>query len=251
MNIDETENGTVSEETATLESQESTQEASTDASESTHETASGEAETSGEEWLIPGRFRKNEADKLAESYRNLEAFTSRRSQELHDLQKQITAKNTTVDPTKRIEDFKEQVLKDPVEAIEQIIDRKTHARQVIDEERQFNVEYQNRMANKEFQELEPTMVQIATNLSGILTPEQKRNPILLDWLFLTAKGMKAEDRAKLAEKKGKQEGVKLGEKKVRATGEGSSGSKGHTKVPFEKLSREDMRKELLKGRISE
>ena len=251
MNIDETEKETVSEEAANQEHQESTPEASSDASEAPQEAASDEAGTSGEEWLIPGRFRKNEADKLAESYRNLEVFSSRRSQELHDLQRQINAQKNTVDPTKRIEDFKEQVLKDPVDAIERIVDRKTQVLQAEAEERQFNIEYKTRMANKEFQELEPTMVQIATNLSGILTPEQKRNPVLLDWLFLTAKGMKAEERTKIAEKKGKQEGVKLGEKKSRATGEGASGSKGHAKIPFNQLSREEMKKEILKGRLSE
>lgn len=252
MPLDNPEEGATSEEVGTLnQEQEST---NTEVSESTEETsqeASAEqtAETSQEEWLIPGRFRKGEEAKLAESYRNMEAEYSRRANELHALRQQ--ANQPKVDPEERTRRFAEDVKADPVQAIEKIVDSKT--RQIAEqvEQAKFEAEFQRKMSNKEFAELEPVMTNIATQLSPMLTPEQKRDPQILDWLYYIAKGVKADESVRQAEKSGVRKGEKSAIKKSKAMVEGSSGSQGHTKRPFENLSREEMRKELAKGRLQD
>lgn len=222
-------------------------------SESTEETsqeASSEQEAAPqEEWLIPGRFRKGEEAKLAESYRNMEAEYSRRANELHALRQQ--ANQPKVDPEERTRRFAEDVKADPVQAIEKIVDSKT--RQIAEqvEQAKFEAEFQRKMGNKEFAELEPVMTNIATQLSPMLTPEQKRDPQILDWLYYIAKGVKADESVRQAEKSGVRKGEKSAIKKSKAMVEGSSGSQGHTKRPFENLSREEMRKELAKGRLQD
>ena len=222
-------------------------------SESTEETsqeASSEQEAAPqEEWLIPGRFRKGEEAKLAESYRNMEAEYSRRANELHALRQQ--ANQPKVDPEERTRQVAKDVEADPVQAIEKIVDSKT--RQIAEqvEQAKFEAEFQRKMSNKEFAELEPVMTNIATQLSPMLTPEQKRDPQILDWLYYIAKGVKADESVRQAEKSGVRKGEKSAIKKSKAMVEGSSGSQGHTKRPFENLSREEMRKELAKGRLQD
>lgn len=222
-------------------------------SESTEETsqeASSEQEAAPqEEWLIPGRFRKGEEAKLAESYRNMEAEYSRRANELHALRQQ--ANQPKVDPEERTRQFAKDVEADPVQAIEKIVDSKT--RQIAEqvEQAKFEAEFQRKMSNKEFAELEPVMTNIATQLSPVLTPKQKRDPQILDWLYYIAKGVKADESVRQAEKSGVRKGEKSAIKKSKAMVEGSSGSQGHTKRPFENLSREEMRKELAKGRLQD
>ena len=242
----------VSEDTETsIDTQESQTEEVSETSEETSQEASEEnvdgTQQAEEEWIIPGRFRKGEEHKLAESYRNLESEYSRRGNELYQLRNQVS--QPKVDPAEKVQRFAEAVKRDPVEAIEKIVDSRTQAVQERVEQQSFNLEYQRLMQNKEFADLEPTMVQITNSLSPMLTPEQKRDPQLLHWLFYTARGMKADETVRNAEKKGLQKGERTALKKTKAIVEGSSGSKGHVKKPFQELSREEMRKELAKGRL--
>lgn len=253
MNLDNPESEVVSEDTETsTETQESTttevsanaEETSQEASEETTEGTSQE-----EEWIIPGRFRKGEESKLADSYRNLESEYSRRGNELHQLRTQVN--QPKADPAERVQRFAEDVKRDPVGAIEKIVDSRTQQVQERVEQQSFNLEYQRLMQNREFSDLEPTMTQIANTLSPMLTAEQKRDPQLLHWLFYTARGMKAGESEKQAERKGIQKGERSALKKSKAMVEGSSGTKGHVKRPFGELSREEMKKELAKGRLSD
>ena len=251
---DNPESEVVSEDTETsTDTQESTQEEVSASSEETSQEASSEivdGTSQEDEWIIPGRFRKGEESKLAESYRNLESEFSRRSNELHQLRtSQVNQRK--VDPAERVQRFAEEVKRDPVEAIEKIVDSRTQAVQEKVEQQSFNLEYQRLMQNKEFSDLEPTMVQITNSLSLMLTPEQKRDPQLLHWLFYTARGMKSDETVKNAEKKGAQKGERTALKKTKAMVEGSSGSKGHVKKPFNQLSREEMKAELAKGRLQD
>lgn len=244
----------VSEDTETsIDTQESQTEEVSETSEETSQEASEEnvdgTQQAEEEWIIPGRFRKGEEHKLAESYRNLESEYSRRGNELYQLRNQVS--QPKVDPAEKVQRFAEAVKRDPVEAIESIIDSKTQNIVAEVEQAKFEVAVQKKMSNKEFAELEPVMTQVAKNLAPVLTPEQKRNPEILDWLFYIAKGLKTDEVARRAEKSGVKKGEKAAIKKSKAITEGSSGSKGHVKKPFSELNREEMRRELAKGRLQD
>jgi len=250
MPLDEPENEAASEEVGTSEiTEESTNTEVSESSEETSQEATSSEVTPQEEWLIPGRFRKGEEAKLAESYRNMESEYSRRGQELHTLRQQVN--QPKVDPEERTRRFAEDVKVDPVHAIEKIIDSKTRGIAEQVEQAKFEAAFQQKMSNKHFAELEPVMTNIAQQLSPMLTPEQKRDPQILDWLYYIAKGVKADENANKAERSGVRKGEKAALKKSKAMVEGSSGSQGHTKRSFDTLTREEMRAELAKGRLQD
>lgn len=245
---DEIAKGTESEDTEILiDEQESNGSEEVSESEETSSEASSESDdgTSDEEWVVPGRFKT--VEDLRKSYTNLESEFSRRSNELHALK--TREGQPKIDPTERVKRFADDVKRDPVEAIERIVEGKTREVREEVEQHRFNTEYQRLMSNKEFAELEPTMVNLTNQLNPFLTSEQKRDPQLLHWLFYTARGVKADEKARSAEKKGIQKGERSASKKSKVAVEGASGSKGHIKRSFEKLTREEMKAEIERGRL--
>lgn len=239
---------TVSEESEiSEESQESNggEEVSEESEETSVEASANDG--TSEEWVVPGRFRT--VEDLRKSYSNLESEFSRRGNELHDLKSRVN--QPKVDPAERVKLFAEDVRRDPVEAIEKIVDSKTRGVREELEQRNFNSEYKRLMGNKEFASLEPTMIEITNQLNPFLTPEQKRDPQLLNLLFYTARGLKLDEATSKAEQKGKHKGNREALRKEKVIVEGSSGSKGHVKRSFSSLSREEMKRELEKGRLND
>ena len=248
---DQTTDETVSEDTANSEEVESTNVEASDGSQDASEEASAEkTDETSEEWLVPGRFRT--VEDLKRSYSHLEAEHSRRGNELYELRKRASqSTEQRIDPKERIERFAEEVKRDPVEAIERIIDKKTQGIREEQAQREFASEYTRLMQNKEFADLEPTMVNLTQQLNPFLTDAQKRDPQLLHWLYYTAKGIKSDEARQAAERKGAQKGAREEKKKQKIVAEGASGSKGHVKRPFSELSREEMKAEIAKGRLYE
>lgn len=65
------------------------------------------------EWLVEGRFKKDQVDDLAEAYRNLESFASRRENELRE---QIKAeREAAFEEARRMMELNQQQQKDPVQ----------------------------------------------------------------------------------------------------------------------------------------
>ncbi len=250
--IDNPETETGSEESEISNENGESEVVSTEVSASAEETSEEEeaqseddSGTSEEKWLVPGRFRT--AEDLARSYQNLEAEFGRRNNELHRLKQERA--NPQVDPELEKLQFAEAVKRNPKRAIEDIARQEVAA--VKQEARQvrFESEYARLLQNKEFQELEPVMTQIATQYGDLITDDVRSDPKLLHILFYAARGVKADERAAKAASQGKAKGERSAMKKTKVQVEGASGTKGHVKRNFEELSLEEMRKQLQKGDI--
>lgn len=204
----------------------------------------GEDTPKEDQWAVPGRFKTQ--DDLYKSYRELESEFGRRSNELHRLKQQANAQ--PVDPKRRVEEFAEDVKRDPVEAIKKVMQPEIDAAKSEAKRVRFESEYARRMANSEFAELEPAMTQIAEAYGDmIITNGMQNDPKLLDILYLAAKGLKQDRITKDAEAKGKKAGEAAANKKSKAQIEGSSGTQGTVKKKFDELSLDEMKKRIEAG----
>lgn len=241
----------VAEDTSTTTPEENLSEEQEQTSESTEETDEGAA-TEGsagtpEEWVVPGRFKT--VEDLKNSYRHAEAELTRRSQELSQLKRQ--ASQTSANPERELTDFKEAVLKNPVEAVRSVA--RSVTKEALEEVKQvrFETEYNRFMQNENFKSLEPVMVQLASQNQDLI--EEKglsKDPRILPWLYYAALGVKQSEAVQNAERRGLQKGERSALKKAKNQTEGTSGSKGHTKPKFEDLDLKEMRKQLEKGFLS-
>lgn len=252
MQFDQTEEDEASsEELGTSEETSESLESDASADEGTSEetnNSTSEAESSvEEEWLIPGRIKTK--DELLQAYRNLETAYSQRGNEIHELRKQSQAKPR--DPQQEIQRFAEDIKRNPVEAVRNVVRDETEAARNEVRRVRFESEYARlRSSNKEFAELEPTMAAIANQYSDLIRDNNMaQDPRLLHILYYAAKGAKQSELAAQAEARGKRKGESAAIKKVKAQVEGVSGSKGHTKKKFEELSLEEMEKEIARGNL--
>lgn len=237
----------VSEETGTSEQEQTSgaEEVSASAEETSTEDSTS-SEQSSEEWFVPGRF-KTAAD-MRKSYEHLESAYGRQSNEIHRLRTQTM--KPPRDPEAEIKNFAEAVKRNPVEAVRTIVSSEVEDLRQATQQAKMQAEYNRLSQNKEFVELEPVMSQLAIQMDDMITDNNLRDdPRLLNALFLMAKGIKKEEEAKKAEKRGIQKGEKSALKKAKAQVEGASGTKGHVKRSFDELSLEEMEKELRKGNL--
>lgn len=205
--------------------------------------------TSEEEWLIPGRFKKGEEDKLAKSFREMESLYSRTKNEMHKLRSSGQPTTSQVDPDQELEAFAKKLKENPLKAIREFSGVEK-AREEI-QSYKFEAAYNQAMANPEFAELEPIMMQIVDNNSDlILNNMAKNDPRLLDILFLAAKGIKQKELTEQAENRGKRQGERSALKKTKAQVEGASGSKGHIQKNIEEMTVEEMEKAFKNGSLS-
>jgi len=202
-----------------------------------------------QEDLIPGRFKHSEADKLAKSYRELEADYSRTKNEIYLLKQQISQKS--VDPKQRAEQFANELKKDPVKAIEDLSKNSINSELNKLKQAQFKAIYDNMSVQlPDFKDLEPTMEKIAVDYQDIIVKAGiQHEPVVLDLLYTLAKGMKANEQVSAAEQAGRKKGQKASAKKRKARLEGASSGKGKSKVTNKKLSLDELRAEIEKGNL--
>lgn len=207
-----------------------------------------DSEDDGDEepWVVPGRFRT--VEDLKNSYAHLERGYHQKSQEAAQLAK---LKETPVDPEARIKAFQEKAKTDPIGALKDLNKEELDDLREKHEETQFALVYKERMQDPDFKRLEPIMAQIANEYRDTIeTHNLRRSPELLSMLFEAAKGREKTMDVKNAEKRGKEAGAKAARKKAKAKVEGAGGSKGKTKVNFDKLTSEEMEALINKGEIS-
>lgn len=199
-----------------------------------------------EPWVVPGRFRT--VEDLKNSYAHLERGYHQKSQEAAQLAKQ---KETPVDPEARLKAFQEKAKTDPLGALKDLNKEELEDLRQKHEETQFELAYKDRLQNPDFRRLEPIMAQIAEEYRGVIEKHGlRRTPELLNMLFDAAKGREKTMEVKNAEKRGKKAGAQAARKKAKAKVEGAGGSKGKTKVNFDKLTSEEMEALITKGEIS-
>jgi len=212
--------------------------------------------TPDEDWIIPGRIKTQED--LLKSYRELETFTGSQSSEIQKLRSAVTAPprkgESPEDRNERLVRFAEEIKKDPVEAIKNIVRSETDKDRNVAQSEKFAGVYEQRMQDPEFAELEPVMTQIATHYGDMIQANGMNNdPRLLDILHYAAKGVKATEIAKKAADEAKQKGIikgqKLQRKKAKAKIEGSSGNQESKKSDVDKLTASEIKAKLKSGEL--
>jgi hypothetical protein len=241
----ESEDAETSTKTQESETNEEVLETSEETSEETEESKDSD-ETQEEKWVVPGRFRTHED--VIKSYSELESAFSRRGNELHQLKQQIG--RPSIDTKAEIEQFAEAVKKNPVEAVRMIARKEAEEARAEAQSVRFETEYSRLMQNEEFRSLEPVMSQIATQYEDLIKANGSANdPRLLHILFYAARGVKTDEAARKAEKRGVRKGERTAVKKGKAQIEGASGTKGPSTVNIDKMSAAEMREAFRNGKI--
>lgn len=202
-----------------------------------------------EEWLLPGRFRKNEVDKLAEAYRHAESYNSRLANEIYQLKRALEGQEKTQKRNSDIdtEEFKKRALENPVEAISYVVEKKLAVDKEVQKADTFKGYYYEMKKNKEFAELEPVMVNLVNeNIDLIEAHNLRDNPRVLDLLYLAAKGITTEQKRDQVIEEGKKMGEKETLKKVKAQVEGGSSSKANNIIDPYKIPLDELKKRINK-----
>lgn len=216
-----------------------------EASASEDTTEHQEQEHTPEEWFRPGQFKTKE-DALR-SYDELVKDYHRKAGELAALKRNAQDTQYQRGPVDETKWFAEEVQKNPVEAIRKVVNPAIDEIRHVAKAAQLQTEYAKLAMNPEFQELESTMKEIAMqNQDLIAQNDLQYDPRVLHLLFYAARGLKQEQRTAVAEATGKKKGEAAALRKSKAKVEGSSSTKGNVSKPFEKLSLEEMERELRK-----
>jgi hypothetical protein len=238
----------VSEDTINLQEEEGTvKEEVSGGSEETSNEVDTPSTSKQDEWAMPGRYRTQA--EMAAALQYFEAENSRRANELHRLRQEQAKASQSEDRTTVNKRFAAEVEKDPVAAIEKVAETAAERARQEAQELRMEMTYNRFMENEEFRSLEPEMARIAQEFDDVISPDMRNNPKLLTALFMMAKGAKSKDLLAQAAAAGKSSGERLASRKAKASVEGNSGSKGHSKAKFEDLSLEEMEKRLAEGDI--
>lgn len=169
---------------------------------------------------------------------------------LREIERQQRQQTQNSDPAEAIRKFAERVKQNPIEAIREITKPDYERLEQETKQTRFESAYNQARSNPEFVELEPVMTQIAQEFEGAIAGTSlQHDPRILNLLFVAAKGLKASDMAQKAKAQGQKEGEMAASKKTRLQVESGSSSKGRSVKDFDSLSRDEMRKEILKGNL--
>jgi len=209
-----------------------------------------EGKSEEDEWIIPGRVKTQED--LLKAYGELESFAGRQGSEIQKLRTAVTEpprKGETSDAKQtRIKKFAEAVQADPIAAIDNIVQERIGQVKNEAQAKEFERAYHAKKQSTKFNELEPTMVQIAERYGYMIQANGLQNdPALLEILELAAEGVRANELANKAKSEGVKQGQDLHRKKAKAKIEGSSGTKKTRKLNVEKLTAAQMKEAVEKG----
>ncbi len=149
-----------------------------------------------------------------------------------------------IDQETRTREFAVKVRKDPLTAIEDIIDKRVGKSDSKRQKQDFKTRYNSMTKQNDFKALEPTMAAIAQEYRPLIEDAGiADDPQLLDILYFAAKGVAQDGALQDAETKGTKKGEKLAKRKGKVRIEGA-GKKGKTKVNFDNLSSAEMKKRI-------
>lgn len=235
------------EESTTEASEEGTLEDSDSEAQSAADGEVKETKPQEEQWVRPNKFRTYED--VLRSYDNLEPEYHKVANENARLRRELAkvSSSQAEDKETRLRKLREAAAQDPYEAIRGVIRPELEKVQEEIKTSKFESSYRAAMLNEEFSALSPVMANIVTNDDGLFDdyPGLRRDPRILNALFLMAKGMTVGEAAKAAESNGKAKGEAAVARKVKMQVESNSSSQGKTnKAP---TSAAEMKKRILSG----
>jgi len=201
-----------------------------------------------DEELIAGQFKTQE--EMIAAFNDSQAKLARSQTELEQLQSKNAEEDLEVDHETRTKEFAAKVQKDPLKAIEDVIEARVGKSDAKQRQIDFTSRYKTISAQKDFKALEPTMAAIAQEYKQLITEAGiADDPRTLDILYYAAKGVVQSNVVQDAKSKGIKEGERSARRKQKAKVEGGSGSKGKSKTDFNGLSLKEMRAQIKDGNL--
>lgn len=226
---------------------------------------------SGEPEIIPEKFKGKSIDDFMKSYNAMESEYSKTKNKIGELEtkaqeaerlrqeneqlrlyqqqnQQLFQAQQQQAPVQQVNAFDELWEKDPGEAVKQSIaaiyqdvNGKLKAKEV---ESHYAYMKQN---IPDFADLEPVMTNIAQRNAQHMDPNFRNSPDALNLLYLAAKGLKADETAKMAAQKGMQEAHRIQNEKFASMSEGPSSPA--PAQDFSKLSLAEQRQYLIDHKL--
>ena len=188
---------------------------------------------------------KGDYGKLQKSYSEVEAYSRRLANELHQVKSSLESMKSKIAPVDPDKMFEEKVKKSPYEAVRSVAEESdTFIRQKIDAVELRLAMQEMRNTYPDFDELRPFMGDLFGQYGHLINPNNPNDPAYLEFLYLKARELKKGDLVKRAKDAGKREEKAASSRKASAFMEGSS--KATDIGDFEKLSLDEMEKQLLK-----
>jgi hypothetical protein len=212
---------------------------------------------------LPEKFKGKSVYDVAESYSSLESEFSRTKAQVKELeekarkaemyeqmlaqqqvQTQQPIQTQQIDPNQEFNQLWEQ---DPALAVKSGMGRLEQKLQYAMQDLELKSNYERAKSSySDFNELEPVMKQIATELLPLVKADQVSNPVTLDVLYALARAKTEDARVRRAQESGMQQAAQARREKSAAYMEGSS-PVGQATKSFEDMTLEEMAREL--GRV--